>query len=236
MQKALLVKKIQCVTYPRSGHHLLADLLICYYAKDPRTSLSSHDHFIAVNRFQYCEYFNHCKTVPCTDHETTYQKNHDMHLDQPVNPDYNYIIQYRNPLESLVSFFTVSSVEHSWIKDEGVESWQKFSEENIVYWKQFAEKWLSRKQPLKALYVNYGDLLANPSQKLQEVIDYLEPGAPIDTVLIDAIVDSKRIHKRNHIADFKYFDSSFFSCLAKKVAGELDAIGLTAEVNQSILR
>ena len=85
---------VQGVSYPRSGHGLLAEFLIRYFGPS----------------FSYCEYYGHCRQAPCANPHNHFQKNHDFGLALPVPRDRPLLIQYRNPLYSIASNFALITV------------------------------------------------------------------------------------------------------------------------------
>ena len=109
---SLVEQNIQCVSIPRSGHHLLINLLFRYYSGDPNfpindgTSRSwSFKEPVQAGDFYYCEYYKCCQSIPCSKAPANCQKNHDFDLDLEINSSYRYIVQYRHPLSYLVSFY-----------------------------------------------------------------------------------------------------------------------------------
>src|SRR5688572_24745728 len=63
-----------CVSPPRSGHHLLTNYLFKYFSGDVTFSdLAGHEtayrakEIIAAGPLYYCEYYNHCRRIPCID-------------------------------------------------------------------------------------------------------------------------------------------------------------------------
>lgn len=106
------MRKIQCVTFPRSGHHLLVNMLFKYFSKDVKYPeiLGGETHgkgkeIIRAGNIYYCEFYAHCLTSFCTDPKTNFQKNHDADDLSLKNPDYYYIIQFRNPMHAITSFY-----------------------------------------------------------------------------------------------------------------------------------
>jgi hypothetical protein len=73
-------RKIPCVSFPRSGHHLLGRCLKQYFGRD----------------FHYCP--NVFRKAHFKDPKTNYQKNHDFDLSLPNTRAWYYVIQYRHPL------------------------------------------------------------------------------------------------------------------------------------------
>src|SRR4030042_821818 len=80
-------RKTVCVTFPRSGHHMLVRLLTRYYAGElgplqdsPKIQKLAAKHHYRAGKLCYCEYYDHCRTVPCSDTNTNFQKTHALDL------------------------------------------------------------------------------------------------------------------------------------------------------------
>ncbi len=112
MQKNILMenKKILNVAFPRSGHHLLEQCLRLYFR----------------DQFHYCHFDHHCKQIPCTDPKTNFQKHHDYKLFLVNNPSTNYIIQYRHPIESLISLYNLSKQLGKITENDTKKDWFTF--------------------------------------------------------------------------------------------------------------
>jgi len=110
--------KIQCISFPRSGHHLLVNLLARYYGRVLSLScgrtFNDTSKLFTAGPFAYCEcgVGGHCRQIPCCDPKTTFQKYHDMKLDLKINPSHSYIVQYRHPVHAIASWFMFSLKNH----------------------------------------------------------------------------------------------------------------------------
>lgn len=104
------------VTFPRSGHHLLVDILTEY-----QPSLT------------YCEFYGCCNTYPCV-HKSTLQKNHDFALDLVPGPDEIVVVQHRRAVDKALQ---------SWrelLQAAGADGSQCTRE----FYDRWAAKWLGR--------------------------------------------------------------------------------------------
>jgi len=129
---------IQCVSIPRSGHHLLVDTLLKYYSGDIDFSINqglkgtnpqNYCEPIRAGDFCYCAFYKCCQSVPCAKGTTNCQKNHDLDLDLEYNPEWKYIIQYRAPLQFLTSFYNwrfVSAKIRNYTAVDSKEEWLNF--------------------------------------------------------------------------------------------------------------
>ena len=70
------------VSVPRSGQHMTEPALRYY-------------HKLMNIPFSYCEYYNCCKTRPCSKKPGAYQKNHDHDLNSEINDNEKYLFLYR---------------------------------------------------------------------------------------------------------------------------------------------
>jgi len=203
------LKKIQNVSFPRSGHALLRRCLQLYF-KD---------------KFYFCEFYGGCHESPCTNPQTNYQKNHDFGLRLENNPSFNYIIQYRHPLESLVSLYKLY-FNIGVIKEDTKESWIKFCKTNILYWKKFIKKWVIENKNSHAIIIPFNDLLSNTEEILKQTIAYMDPGDEINEKRIKDVIKELNISRRTSIEDFKYYDIKFFKEIEESVKDELKKINL----------
>ena len=108
-----------------------------------------------------------------------YIKEHDFGLLNgkkgiPILSGTQYLIQYRHPLESLVSYFEFN-VKHGLLTDDR-EAWTNFLPKHLDYWKTFATKWFGSNQkncdrPFHI--VRYSDLYSNTFSTMKGVIVFL---------------------------------------------------------------
>jgi hypothetical protein len=210
------LKKIQNVSFPRSGHALLRRCLQLYFG----------------NRLRYCQYYKTCKKVPCKNPQTNYQKNHDFDLKLENNPRYNFLIQYRHPLESIISFYKFD-LYHGFIKKDSKKAWELACKNKIDYWKKFVKKWVINNKNPNTLFIQYNKMIDHPEEKIKDAILYLAPGENIDGKKVKEIVREMNIKKRVYIKDFKYYDESFFRKMEDSVRKELDLLNLKRIFNKN---
>ena len=84
-----IMRNIQNITFPRSGHHLIERCIESLFLEE----------------FHYCDYYRHCRQIPCSDPKTTFQKNHDFKLSLSQDKRFHYLVQYRNPLQAIASWY-----------------------------------------------------------------------------------------------------------------------------------
>jgi hypothetical protein len=148
------MKKSLIVTYPRSGHHIMLGLL---------------DTFLNVSD-NYCEFYecknNRNETISCCSAGLPWRKKnnscgagrkliktHDFDLDVPYQEDCNYLIQLRNPLLSISSWYELEKK-----KGGAVVEWSVFLEDKFNFWLGFTDKWLSLRDRNNILVVSYDSL------------------------------------------------------------------------------
>lgn len=115
-----LERKIQCVSFPRSGHHLLATCLQQYFCGD----------------FHYCP--NVLRKVHFKNPETNYQKNHDFDLSLPNTRAWYYVIQYRHPIDSVISWYKWE-VDNA-VKAEKNTRWRAFINRSLPFWNLYTRR------------------------------------------------------------------------------------------------
>lgn len=212
------LKNIQCITFPRSGHYLLERALHKYFG----------------NKFHYCEFYSHCRHTPCTDPLTNFQKNHDFGLKLPITDSDKYIIQYRNPIASIISWYRMhvwylqnpETASKSLVKKDCKDEWLRFLNEQIEYWRGFVHKWVIDNLHPSTHWLKYEDLIGNPKKYLKAVVKYMMPGEKANVQMIAAIINELDIRSRSDINKFKYYDAHFFEEIEKKVNREMEILKL----------
>ena len=176
------------VTYPRSGHHLLMNLL-CYYFTDHKC-----ENF-ETGQFSYCEYYHHCQKIPCS-HAATLQKNHDFNLSLPKTG--KVIVQFRNPFNSIISYAK--------FEKQNPTAWKQFATQKAQYWANFMKKWASHPT---ALIVPYEQLVAFPEKTLASVLDYYHGSH--DPARIKQVLAAIPIENRNkNLERSPYFNEQIY--------------------------
>lgn len=232
------MRKIICVSFPRSGHHLLVNFLFKYFSRDVdypelkgEDARKKCDKTLSAGELHYCEFYNHCKSYPCIDPAINFQKNHDSLLDMQPKDGYFYIIMYRHPLESIVSLYKwnvkdwLDNIFTGKTVDFSRSGWERFANNKIVLWKNFVRKWIIDKDRGNYLFISYEELIEFPKITMINVLKFMNPGMKIDLSLLSVIINKLDINPKNNIKDFKYFSESFFKELeaqAKEEIGFLD--------------
>lgn len=217
--------KVQGISLPRSGHHLLVSCLKNYFEDE----------------LGYCS--NLFRMDQFSEPETTFQKNHDFHLDLPIDPNLRYLIQYRHPLESLVSWY-------KWEVDHGIRAemnyglrpfinrrvpiwnlytrrntltrWNTFLEARIPFWINFISKWIIDIDHPSVCYVDYSDFIRDPFNTLSRVIVFFKPEDSVDKVRLLEIISKQDIRPKSNIKEFKYYDERIFRDTETELIGYLN--------------
>lgn len=173
-------KKVIFVSFPRSGHHLLTDMII-----DIHDSVTQTSH-------NYCEYYNCCNVSPCA-YGKIFCKNHDFDLKLQTNDEYFYVIQYRlSSYEQLQAYYNYS-VKHAGYKG----TIEKFIENQKKYYWGWMAKWVTDTMNYKNFYfLNYESLVENPKKHIKNLCKHLF-NKKIDSELIKNVIAKKDISYKN---------------------------------------
>jgi len=210
---------VQGVSFPRSGHHMLVRFLCEYFGP----------------KFRYCEYYNDCGKQPCTNSKSNLQKHHDLELDLPKDHFQHYLIQYRHPLYSVTSNYSLyfrglqrqgRLPKDIHVGEEPPKFWRKFAKKDTKRWKRWIRKWvLSNDELPDALTLVYEDVMRQPQQMFQQVVEYFCPRQPADTHRIAKLTADLSIQPKKRLEDFQHFDAGFFRKLEASVKEELELLG-----------
>jgi len=172
------MKKTLFVTFPRSGHHLVVDILQKYYGEEMR----------------YCEMYSHCSRVWCTDSSTTHQKTHDFGLDVPTDLDVRYIIQIRNAEDAIASWYK-SAIIANWTN----QNWKSFLENGLSFRKRFLDKWIYGPTGHSITIVTYENLIADPLKEIKSIIGY-----PCDDNKLKEVLNQFTIKQKHSFKDYDF--------------------------------
>ena len=192
------MRKVNVVTFPHSGTHLLRDLLKAYFKED----------LVVCDSGKHCDLFG----FDCINPLTNYKTNHLVESDKEYikecnNSDMSYILQYRNPIMSCISW-------HGWNPD--VLTKEKSLEiitQNVLWWKKWVKRWvipyLQRGIPSQnnRLNVMYEYLVKYPEKTLEVIIRYIDNGR-MDIDLRDKVIEEFDISPKHQVTDYKYFEEN----------------------------
>lgn len=237
------MRKITCVTFPRSGHHMLINVLLKYFSGNlnyletggDKTETMCVD-VLTAGDLQYCEFYKHCEQIPCSNPKTNFQKNHDFGLKLPQTDKDFYIVLYRHPLESIVSIYNyylnnnISALYASNI-NFNKEGWLAHANKSIILWKDFVKKWVVGKWSKNYLFMSYEEMVDFPLISFVNIINFIDPGKKIDLKLLNLAIKKLDISRRHDIKNFQYFDSNTFQNLEKMALEEIKSLGLDLKFN-----
>jgi hypothetical protein len=203
---------VQTVSFPRSGHHALMRCLQHYFGAD----------------MNYCIYYTCCQQIPCPHARArfNFQKNHDFVERLPLTPDpkQRYLVQYRNPVDSLISncyLYEKGTLERESTRSE----WEAFAENWLNRWQRFVHKWALDKPPLSE-QIAYEEFIADPKETIAKVVSFVDPRSEPDRAFIAAVVKRLKIESRSSLQRFRHYDESFLDSLERRVEPEMSTLGL----------
>jgi hypothetical protein len=158
------IYKTENISLPRSGHHLLKNILCEYFG----------------DNLHYCSLYESLPELKMDENvKTNFQKNHDFDLKTLVKEDRKYIIQIREPIDIVESTYHLQKRVGTSIIIPNYESWRKESIDILEYCHQFVIKWIYTFVPNR-LVMTYNDLILRPSSVMNSVIQHLCGKVEID--------------------------------------------------------
>jgi hypothetical protein len=217
------------VSWPRSGHHLLARLLKLYYGP----------------KFTYCGFYGQpgcCGQVPCARAgQVRYSKNHDFDGTLPQDAGQRHLIQTRAFTPSVVSNFELHLREGG---QDDAASFARFASSQFTAWRAFQDKWVKSDFARTQTVIPYEALIRDPATALTYALTSFGESRPDPARLRAAIasvdgedVAERRItprpgsgvHAPRDVTQFRHYDAKLF--------GYLDKLTLTRqEVNRMFRR
>jgi hypothetical protein len=217
------------VSWPRSGHHLLARLLRLYCGAN----------------FTYCGFYGQadcCGKAPCARAgPIRYSKNHDFDGSLMQDPSQRYLIQTRAFAPSVVSNFEL------YLRDGGrddADSFARFASAQFTPYRAFQDKWVTSDFAKYQTVIPYEDLIRNPATALTYALSSFTDTPPDPNRLraVIAQVDGEEVahrhirprpgtgvHAPRDVTQFRHYDATLF--------GYLDKLTLTRhEVNDVFRR
>lgn len=204
------------VSWPRSGHHLLVDMLSRYFG----------------TRFGYCEFYNPadcCRQVPCARPDRVHlSKNHDFDLSLTQRADGRFLLQWRAFLPSVVSNFELAVANG--VPDTPA-GFRRFVSNQFGRYRAFRSKWVESEVGAEILRLPYEALISDPAGSLGAAARFLAPDDPVDEAAIaqavagaSAIVFAEGsqtvtagagIRPTRDPATFRFHDPALFEVIAR---------------------
>lgn len=215
------------VSWPRSGHHLLARLLQLYFG----------------DRFNYCEFYKTvdcCKTVPCQRAGyICFSKNHDYKQAVPILPNTRYLVQYRRFSPALVSNFELYVRRTP--GNDSARGFSTFARREARRYIQFVERWTQADTPNSVFAaVSYESLTDEPLDTMQQVARLFAPHEEPDTDKLREAIDSvpritaaegkerveaeSGVAARRNVNEFRFYDEALFESLKAETDAAYDAL------------
>lgn len=215
------MKPIQCISFPRSGHHLLVRCLTQMFD----------------DRFRYCDFYNHCRKTPCRDSETNFQKSHDFDLRLDLPTTQRRLVQFRHPIDAISSWFNLSLKEPSvWdriaVRDTQA-SWDRFFNAKAIYWKRFVTKWVVDGDDTEQMLVPYHRLMHNPAETLEKVAKFLWPAELLGDHKIPAVLEIQDIRPRRSSHEFRFCTKEWIASIELELKDLLDAASIPLISNEN---
>ena len=205
------------VSWPRSGHHLMARLLRLYYGPT----------------FTYCGFYGQagcCGKAPCARAGTVrYSKNHDFDGTLPQDAQHRYLIQTRAFAPSVVSNFELYLRECG---QDDAASFARFASAQFTPWRAFQDKWVTSEFARTQTVIPYEALIRDPATALTYALTSFGTGDPDPARLRTAIagVDGEEVaqrritprpgsgvHAPRDVTQFRHYDAKLFGYLDKLI-------------------
>lgn len=168
------VAKTEALCFPRSGHHLLKNIL---------------EHYLG-GAMNYCSVHEDEESKRIGAHPlTNFQKNHDFDLKWPITDDRRYLVQTRDPIDAIESWFHLEQrMGKTGATRPEYEVWRNYIAGKLDYWRGFVDKWIYSYIPNR-LVVSYADLLHRPESTVTSVIQHLQAKAEVDAKKLNDALD-----------------------------------------------
>lgn len=209
--------RTESISYPRSGHGALYHVLRRYFG--------SQFNYCAPMQTNNCG----CESVPCPNPATNFSKNHDFGAYKDdgivVRPDQRYLIQFRNPVRSIVSNHYLYLAENP--EKDSREQWYRFAHKGIVYWNKLIDKWVLEIQhdPDMLMVCPYEELVLHPMATVSQVIAFMT-GEEVKKRRLRQVISEVNIRPRNRYVDFPFFDEGFFRSIEELAGPRLEILGI----------
>lgn len=156
-----------CLTFPRSGHHLLVNMLRAYFGHELR----------------YVESYEHPELL--NQPEANFIKDHDFAATAQAREGWRVLVQIRDPMEAIASRW---QAEHA---KESEEARDDFFRTQLAAYAQFCNRWVVPQQPNK-LVIHYRELSDQPLETLLRVLRHVTSDGAFDPErLVGAIKESR---------------------------------------------
>lgn len=155
----MIIRKTVSITFPRSGHHLLVDMLRAYCGSS----------------LFYCEIYKRGHLQERA--EVNYLKTHDFDLHFETPEGWMEIVQIRDPVEAIESWHNLDLGRNASLNRHD------FWGEKLKFYADFMGKW-AKPNP-RRIFVHYRQLIDEPIQTLWRVLRHISE----DHIDLDRLYD-----------------------------------------------
>lgn len=141
------MRKVESISFPRSGHALTTKLLQAYFGPSFRYEAERPDGS-APDEFDFL-------------------KRHDFDLNTPILSDRWYLVQVRDVYDAMWSWQRLTSNLDN--LPDTPELFRQIFRDKIGYWKGFMEKWVLSDIPNR-VKIRYRDLVRKPEEALCRIL------------------------------------------------------------------
>lgn len=212
------------VSFPRSGHHALVRCMMDLLPEE----------------LHYCDYYRHCRQVPCIDSKTNYQKTHDFDVALAVQNELKYIVQVRHPLEAIPSWYEYKfndpytrsgesrwkKLLDRWVLRDNRLHWNYFFPQKLRYWERFADKWAGQIARPNVLLLTYDDFVSDTAKTLRRALEFSGAETRVGDSELQAVVREHKVERRRDLTDFRYFDRGKFRRAQERLGTQMAAFDL----------
>ena len=209
------------VSFPRSGHRYLREILARYFGPE-FVFYESHQQSIVS-----------ADPAKCGLEDVNFIKTHDFDIEghdvlrDKFPRSRRFLVQIRHPLESIASYYEFSLKHDARFSDNRI-AWTVFLRTKLEYWKSFYGVWL-RTGTKDQMVVEYNNLCARPMDTTAAVIRFLTLTDDVDQPLLEAAIKNQEFRRyvggpasrqpvRRDIRDFKYFRRRRFEGIERRLA------------------
>lgn len=222
------VRMLFSKSMPRSGHHLLAQMLGEYYGA----------------AWAYCEFYGGgdecCHTIPCVQpfqpllqNRLFLQKSHDFQFTDPLDQSGAYIVQYRHPIPRLQSNY-----DHNRQITGHSDTWDyfvRFAEAETTYFIRFWDKWL-RTPHSHTFALVYEELMGDPMDAMKRLLRFIDADVDVQAEALERALavmtmpsGSTRRKERPETRDvtsYRHYDREFYERLEARVFAACEGLTL----------
>lgn len=187
-----------CASYPRSGSQFLVDNL--------RAAIGP--------QLRWCEGYS--EAFDPIGHNML--KTHDFNLTDQPPTGWGVIVQVRNPLHAVPSYF---DVQLKYGVEDTYEAWREFARPAFIYWAKFVRKWVLNSHT--ELVIQYRDMHEEPGRYVEHVAWLLTGRSGCLPPTIETRAPSEG-------QDFRYYKKEDFRQLVALCANEMRIMGYEVNV------